>query len=100
MIPIELKNSSTVEMFKDKISGSLTAVTVNFVKIICIELDMLTWLITDPFVASLLILVIADLKDPFTYKLEGSAASPNVLGFLSVPLKVLTNLSIHFIVFI
>ena len=27
MIPIEIKNSSNVEMFKNKISGSLTTVT-------------------------------------------------------------------------
>ena len=72
MIPIEIKNSSSVEMFKHKISGCLTTVTANFVKIICIELDMLvTWLMTNPFVASVLILVIADPRDPFTYKLEG-----------------------------
>ena len=42
MIPIEIKNSSTVEIFKSKLSGSLMAVTANSVKIICIELDMLT----------------------------------------------------------
>ena len=58
-------------MFKNKVSGSPTTVTANFVKIICIELDMLTWLMTNPFVTSLLILVIANPWHPFTYKLEG-----------------------------
>ena len=71
MIPAEIKNSSSVEMFKSRISGSLTTVTANFVKIVCIELDMLTWLMTNPFVASVLILVIADPRDPLTHKLEG-----------------------------
>ena len=71
MIPAEIKNSSSVEMFKNRISGSLTTVTANFVKIVRIELDMLTWLMTNPFVASVLILVIADLRDPLTHKLEG-----------------------------
>ena len=51
--------------------GSLTTVTANFVNIICIELDILTWLMTKPFVASVLILVIADTRDPLTYTLEG-----------------------------
>ena len=60
MITAEIKNSSSVEMFKNRISGSLTTVTANFVKILGIELDMLTWLMTNPFVASVLILVIAD----------------------------------------
>ena len=31
MIPIEIKNSSSVEMFKNKINGSQTTVTANFV---------------------------------------------------------------------
>ena len=34
-------------------------------------MDMLTWLMTNPFVASVLILGITDPRDPFTYKLEG-----------------------------
>ena len=44
MIPTEIKNSSGLEVFKNKIlvSGSLTTVPANFVKIICIELNMLT----------------------------------------------------------
>ena len=45
--------------------------TANIVKIICIELDMLIRLMTNPFVASVLILGIADPRDPLTYKLEG-----------------------------
>ena len=53
MVPIETKNSSSVEIFKNAVSGSLTIVTAAFVKITCVELDMLTWLITNPFVASL-----------------------------------------------
>ena len=44
--------------------------TANFVKIICIEMDMLTWLMTNPFLALVLILVIRNSRDPFTYKLE------------------------------
>ena len=44
MIPIDIKNFSSVELFKNK-SGSLTTVTANFVKIIFIELDMLNRLI-------------------------------------------------------
>ena len=71
MIPIEIKNSSSFEMFKNKISGSLTTVTANFVMIICIELEMLTWLMINPFVASVLTLAIAYPKDPFTCKLQG-----------------------------
>ena len=51
----EVKNSSIVEMF----SGSLMIGIANFVKIICIELDILTWLMINPFIASVLILVIA-----------------------------------------
>ena len=31
---------------------------------------MLIWFMTNPFAVSVLILVIADLRDPFTYKLE------------------------------
>ena len=46
-------------------------VTENFIKIVCITVDMLFWLITNPFVASVLTLVIADLREAFTYKLEG-----------------------------
>ena len=46
MIPIDIKNFSSVELFKNK-SGSLTTVTANFVKIIFIELDMLTRLMTN-----------------------------------------------------
>ena len=39
MIPIEIKNSSTVETFKNKISKwEPKTVTANFVKIICMEL--------------------------------------------------------------
>ena len=39
MIPIEIKNSSTVETFKSKISKwEPKTVTANFVKIICMEL--------------------------------------------------------------
>ena len=53
---------------------SLSVLTIenlsNFVKIICIELDMLTWLMTNPFFASVLILVIADPRNAFTYILE------------------------------
>ena len=46
MIPIEMKNSLTVEIFKSKISKwGLTTVTANFAKVICIELDTLTWLV-------------------------------------------------------
>ena len=44
MITIEIKNSLTVEIFK---SESLKTVTASFVKIICIELDMLTWLMSN-----------------------------------------------------
>ena len=58
-------------MFKNQVSGSLTTVTANFIKIICIKLDMLTWLMTNSFVASVLILAITDPRDPFTYELEG-----------------------------
>ena len=66
MIPIEIKKSSSVKIIKNKIvSRSRTTVTVNFVKNICIELDMLTWLMTNPFVASVMILLIADPMDPF-----------------------------------
>ena len=43
----------------------------NFVKTICIRLDMLTWLMAIPFVASVLIQVIAHPRNPFTYKLNG-----------------------------
>ena len=39
-------------------------------KTICIELDMLIWLMTKPFITSVLILVIADPRDPFSYKME------------------------------
>ena len=72
MIPREIKNSSSIEMFKNKIRmWELKTLTANFIKIICIGLNVLTWLMTNPFVASVLILVIADPRDPFTYKLEG-----------------------------
>ena len=52
------------------VSESLASVTANVVKIICLQLDMLTWLMTNPFVAAVLIQVIVDHTDPFTYKLE------------------------------
>ena len=42
---------------REQVSGSLTTVTANVVKIICIELDVLTWLMANSFVASVLILV-------------------------------------------
>ena len=46
----EIKNCSSVEMFKNKINKwEPNDCDCNFVKIICIELDMLTWLITNPF---------------------------------------------------
>ena len=70
MIPIDIKNFSSVELFKNK-SGSLTTVTANFVKIIFIELDMLTRLMTNSVVVSVLIQAIADSRNLFTYKLEG-----------------------------
>ena len=71
MIPTEIKNSLSDEIFKNKISGSLTTVAANFVYVICVELNMLTWLMTNPFVASVLILVIVDPRDPLTYQQEG-----------------------------
>ena len=46
------------------------AVTEIFVRTICIELDMLTWLVTNPFSSSVLILVIADTRDTFKYQLN------------------------------
>ena len=70
MIPKDIKNFSSVELFKNK-SGSLTTVTANFVKIIFIELDMLTRLMTNSVVVSVLIQAIADSRNLFTYKLEG-----------------------------
>ena len=52
----EIKNCSSVEIFKNKINNwEPNDCDCNFVKIICIELDMLT-LITNPFVPSVLIL--------------------------------------------
>ena len=48
---------------------------------------MLTWLMTNPF---LLILIIADSRDPFTYKLEGCSKH-----FLNVSVKVFTYLFIY-----
>ena len=45
--------------------------TANSVKIICIELDVLTWLMPNSFVVSVFILVIADSRDAFTDKPEG-----------------------------
>ena len=68
LIPIEIKNSSSVEVFKSKVSGSLTTVSANFFKIICIKLNMFVNLVD---VESVLILVIPDSRDAFTYKLEG-----------------------------
>ena len=47
LIPIEIKNSSSVEVFKSKVSGSLTTVSANFFKIICIKLNMLIWLMSN-----------------------------------------------------
>ena len=79
--------------------------TVNFVTIICIALDMLTCLMTNPFVASVLILAIVNSRDPFTYKLEICCRHlQNVVGFLDAPLKFLliylfTRLFIFYIVF-
>ena len=66
MIPTDIKSSSNAEMFKTKIRKRKP-----FVKICCIDLDMLTWLMTNPFVSSVLILVIAGPRNRFTYKLEG-----------------------------
>ena len=66
-----LHSKGDAEIIKNTISGSLTIVTANFVKIICIELDMLHWLMTNSFVASVFILAILDPWNSFTYKLEG-----------------------------
>lgn len=40
-----------MKCLKIKVSDSLMGVSENFVKIICIGLDILTWLIANPFVA-------------------------------------------------
>ena len=51
MMPTEIKDSTSVEVFFKKIrSWSLVTVTANFVKIIWIALDMLTWFIMRLFV--------------------------------------------------
>ena len=51
MMPAEIKDSTSVEVFFKKIrSWSLVTVTANFVKIIWIALDMLTWFIMRLFV--------------------------------------------------
>ena len=72
MIPIEIKISLRVEMFKNKISKwESNDYDSNLDKIICIEMDMLTWLMTNPFIASILILVITDPRDSVTCKLGG-----------------------------
>ena len=53
MLPAEIKNSSNIEMFKNKLSKRAPSnCNCNFAKIICIELDMLTLLMTNPFFAS------------------------------------------------
>ena len=51
MMPTEIKDSTRVEVFLKKISWNLVTVTANFVKIIWIALDMLTWFIMRLFVA-------------------------------------------------
>ena len=61
---------SMIYLRKVSLSVLTTENLSNFVKIICIELDMLTWLMTNPFFASVLILVIADPRNAFTYILE------------------------------
>ena len=67
-----ISNVKKVSFFLEHpVNGNLTTVATNFVKFICIELGMLTWLITNPFAASVLILVTSVPRDPFTYKLEG-----------------------------
>ena len=50
-----------------QVIGSLTSVTATFLKIICIALDMLTWLMTNLFIASVLIMIIEDPWNTFTY---------------------------------
>ena len=72
MIPIEIKNSSTVEKFKNEISNwKHNGCDCKFCQDYLYRIGILTWLMTNPFAASVLILVIPDPNDPFTYKLEG-----------------------------
>ena len=65
--------------------------TANVVKFICIELDKLTWLMTNPFVAS-----VFGSQKHFHIQTGGMLlTSANVVGFLNMPPKVFTNLFIY-----
>ena len=72
MIHIEIKNSSCAEMFKNKISsGCLTTVTANFFKMNLFRIAYVTWFMTNPFFAAVLILFITDPRNSFPYQLQG-----------------------------